>query len=191
MSPALVKARVLRATFAQDTRGLTLVELLVSVLILSLVLTAGTAFIVNATRGATQVQESADATRDGQTIARTMTRSIRNASCVNVTETSVLMQDATTEEYRGWWLVPDGNGTFDVHSRISGAAFTPGGTGLQAGSGVRPGGSSIFSGGASEVRISMEVVREAGLMRAAHVTRIETAAVPRFLPPDGDGSCGS
>lgn len=172
-----------------DNRGLTLVELLIATLIMSIVLIAGATLITNGTRGATQVQESAEANRDGQAIAGTMTRSIRNASCVQATDTTVLMQDATTELYLGWWLVPAGDGMYNIHARMNEAPFAPGGQGMTMGTGVRPAGAGIFQPDGAGVRISMDVVRQTGLMRSAHVTQIDTTAVPRFPAPDGDAAC--
>ncbi|WP_147105404.1 prepilin-type N-terminal cleavage/methylation domain-containing protein [Nesterenkonia populi] len=173
-----------------DEQGLSLVELVVAVLVLSFVMVAGTTMLINSTRSTTLIQGSAQAATDGQVIARSIASNIRNASCVNVGHNSVTMKHHAPrrsyegdERYVGFWAEADGDG-YIVYGRIDDQPVSTGGTGIFIGRGVHPGGADIFGGDSSGVSISMEIETA-----TTHRTDINTTAVPRYLNEDEEETC--
>lgn len=80
-----------------DDTGFTLVELLVYVVLLGMILAAGFGLLSNSFRSSNNVLGSAEASRDGQTIARTITTSVRNATHVTVKSDGTAMTAQRTD----------------------------------------------------------------------------------------------
>ncbi|MER7797891.1 prepilin-type N-terminal cleavage/methylation domain-containing protein [Microbacterium sp. NPDC096154] len=158
--------------------GFTLVELLVYVLLLGVILAAGFGLLVNSLRGSTLVMASTAASRDGQTVARTINESIRNATHVTVSSDGRFFVAATpSHTCHGWYAEGDG----DVFARIS-ATKIPRPTGhnpsgwMHIASSISPGegDSRIFIQSGSGVAVRFTVAT------ATSPTLVETVSTPRL-----------
>lgn len=169
-----------------DDRGFTLVELLVYVVLLGVILAAGFGLLTNSFRGSNYVLGSADASRDGQTIARTITTSVRNAMQVTVATDGRFVVAATASgKCHAWFAAPDG----DVFARTSSDRIARPADGDPAGwmligSGIAPaeGDARIFIQSGDGVAMRFTVAT------ATKPTLVKTTSVPR-LPHTGVNPC--
>ncbi len=163
--------------------GFTLVELLVYVVLLGVILAAGFGLLTNSFRGSNNVSGSAEASRDGQTIARTITTSVRNASHVSVNASgTVLTARTATGECVAWKV--DGT-TLSAHFPYGGTGTTP--------VAVPAGGWTVLSDAVRRTAPTVPFFAPADggvavrftVDTATAPTLIDTLAVPRLL---GSGS---
>ncbi|GAB3268762.1 prepilin-type N-terminal cleavage/methylation domain-containing protein [Microbacterium sp. MEC084] len=165
----------------RDDRGFTLVELLVYVVLLAGILTLGAGLVMSVTQGSLRVTSSADASRDGQTIARTITTSVRNASHVSADGDFVVarLEDGAGDACHAWYAYGG-----SVYARISDAAIAqpagaPGSTWMRVGTGLVST-SGVFTAASGGVKVTFQVDTRTS------PTLIETVAVPRLLGTGGN-----
>lgn len=168
-----------------DDHGFTLVELLVYVLLLGMILAAGFGLLANSFRGSNSVQGAADASRDGQTIARTITTSVRNASHVTVnSDGTVMTVQMKSGRCQAWKVSGTALSAHFTYGSATGANALPasGWTVLSDGVDQKHPSIPFFTaeGGGVEVRFTVAT--------ANAPTLIETLTVPR-LPPTGASRC--
>lgn len=176
----------------RDDRGFTLVELLIYVLLLGMILAAGYGLLANSFRGSNQVLGSADASRDGQTIARTIETSVRNASLVSVnTAGTVLTVRSATGECLAWRVMS--GGILEAHLPYGGTGTAnvslPGDGWIRLSDQVRQRTSTTtyFTAQEGGVSVQFTVATARGSSRTAP-TLIDTLVVPR-LPATGSSRC--
>ncbi|WP_345750792.1 PulJ/GspJ family protein [Microbacterium rhizophilus] len=169
-----------------DDSGFTLVELLIYIVLLGFILAAGFGLLSNSFRGSNLVMESADASREGQTIARTINSSVRNASHVTVSTDGRFFVAATVAgQCHGWYAASSG----DVFVRLSTSKIgrptvaEPAGW-IHIGSGVTPaaGDARIFIQSDDGVAVRFTVAT------ANQPTLIDTLSTPR-TPATGVNPC--
>ncbi|GAB3846294.1 prepilin-type N-terminal cleavage/methylation domain-containing protein [Nesterenkonia populi] len=90
-----------------NNNGLTLVELLVAVLLLSFVMFGVVTVLQSTFRGYSFVQSETSASTQAQASARAFTAGVRNASHLEVTDTLVRSEHASTGECMTWRIAGD------------------------------------------------------------------------------------
>lgn len=100
-----------------DQRGITMIELLVTLVLGTLVLSIVGGLLINSLQTQNTVRSAAEATNTGQLVLRSIDSGVRNASAVRVSESGRLLvartTGATAETWvcRAWYLDSAGNGT--------------------------------------------------------------------------------
>ena len=179
-----------------DDAGLTLIELIVYIALLTIVLVIVGGFLINSMKTGRDVRVTTEASTSGQLISRSIQAGVRNASAIKLVIDSdggelVVVRTSTTGATQGWvcqaWYYSPATKAMytkrtDPASAITLPSGGPDGMWTKLGSGVTPvtGSASgqVFEVSAWRVNLNLEVTagdRSPILIQTAANTRTETS----------------